>query len=329
MGTYDFVKTTGRDKYWELMEREKRSVVDPRTGELRRELSRYANCPVCEKSETKPVFMKDGFRYVKCIGCGIVFINPQFDETRLLARYRSLPSQNYWVEVLQTGPQMQYDTKKFRNALQDIEKFVTPGRILDIGCSIGLFLKLARERGWETYGVELNRKARSAAVKLHGLDVYGKPLDELNFENNFFDIITLWEVLEHLQEPRKILIQAHRILRKGGVLVILVPNLDSLAVRIMWERAATFGWGHLWYFTPAALTKMLHSLGYKVFQDSTELGEIDTISNYLQFDDPYIKGKESAIASPYRLSKRLKKDFAEWVVRNNMGYKLRVYARKK
>lgn len=329
MGTYDFVKETGRDKYWALLEKEKKAMIDPRTGELRKDLQHFVDCPVCGKCDSKLVFIKDGFHYNKCLGCGILFINPQLDGTAMKKRYRGAGSQDFWVDVLQTAPQIKYDSKKFRDAVVDLETRIEKGRLLDVGCSIGLFVDIAKRRGWDAHGVELSDKARRVAKAKFGLDLYDKPLEELGLDTGAFDVVTLWEVLEHLQQPREILVQCRRLLRKNGTLVILVPNADSLTVRMLWNRAATFGWGHLWYFTPAALKKMLEKIGFHVYHIGTELGDMDTVSNYLQFDDPYIKGKTASIPSPYRFSKEMKNMLNEWVVRNNLGYKLRVYARKK
>ncbi|MFH1539359.1 MAG: class I SAM-dependent methyltransferase [bacterium] len=329
MGTYDFVKETGRDRYWELLQKEKRAMIDPKTGMLRKDLARRVDCPVCGKCDSQHVFVKDGFNYVKCIKCGILYINPQLDDDALKQRYRGASSQDWWVEVLQTAPQLKYDTKKFRGAVKDLETHAEKGKLLDVGCSIGVFLDIARRRGWDAVGVELGRKARRVAVEKFGLAVHDKPLDELDLEPGSFDVVTLWEVLEHLQEPRKILTQCHRLMKKKGTIVILVPNANSLAVRMLRDRAATFGWGHLWYFTPEALEKMLRDIGFVPYHVGTELGEMDTISNYLQFDDPYIKGKTSNVPSPYKFSKEMKKTMNSWIVRNGLGYKLRVYARKR
>ncbi len=330
MGTYDFVKDTGRDKYWQLKEKEKKMMLDPKTGRLKKEYERYVKCPVCEVDDTSFAFEKDGFTYVKCLKCGMLYINPQLDEAKIISHYRSLPSQDYWVDVLQTPRQLEYDTKKFRGALKELSLFAPTGRILDIGCSLGIFLDLARKAGWDTCGIELNKKARRVAREKFGLDILDKPIQDLDLEDESFDVITLWEVLEHLTQPHEILRESVRLLKPGGMIVILVPNCDSLAVRIMQDKAATFGWGHLWYFTPDSLRTMLEKYNLEIFKVSTELGEMDTLMNYLQFDDPYIgKNVKRQYKSPYLLPEPFKKKLAELICAHNMGYKLRVYAKKK
>jgi SAM-dependent methyltransferase len=330
MGTYDFVKDTGRDKYWRLKEKEKKIMLDPKTGRLRKDLERYVKCPVCKVDDTSFAFEKDGFTYVKCLKCGMLYINPQLDDAKIIAHYRSLPSQDYWVDVLQSPRQLEYDTKKFQGALEELSLFASPGKLLDIGCSLGIFLDLARKDGWDVTGIELNKKARKVAREKYKLDILDKPIQELGLKAESFDVITLWEVLEHLTAPNEILKQSVRLLKPGGMLVILVPNCDSLAVRIMQDKAATFGWGHLWYFSPASLTTMLESHKLQVFKISTELGEMDTLTNYLQFDDPYMgKNVKRRYDSPYLLHDVLKQKLADLICEHNLGYKLRVYAKKK
>jgi len=330
MGTYDFVKETGRDKYWEFMEKEKKMMLDPKTGKLKKSLEKFVKCPVCVIDDASFAFEKDGFSYVRCNSCGMLYTNPQLNEEKIRAQYRSLPSQNYWVDVLQTQRQLKYDTKKFKGALEDISTFADPGRLLDIGCSLGIFLDLARKKGWEIHGVELNERARRVAKEKFRIAPYDRPLEELNLEPESFDVVTMWEVLEHLTDPRRILAQAHRLLKPGGMLVVLVPNCDSFAVRVMHGKAATFGWAHLWYFTPSSLKTLLRQCGYTVFKTSTELGEMDTLTNYFQFDPPYIgKNIKRRYKSPYILDDPLKKKLADFICENNLGYKLRMYARKK
>ena len=330
MGTYDFVKATGRDKYWALKEKEKKFMTDPKTGMLKKEFERRVKCPLCLADDTAPAFVKEGFQYVKCLKCGMLYINPQLDEGKMLSQYRSLPSQSYWVDVLQTPRQLAYDSKKFKKSLDEISLFVKPGKVLDIGCSLGIFLDLARKKGWDVDGIELNTKARKVAEEKFKLKLMGKPIDELNLADESYDLVTLWEVLEHLPDPNDMLNNCRKLLKKGGILVVLVPNCDSLAVRIMHEKCATFGWGHLWYFTPSTLSTLLARHGFEVFKTTTELGEMDTIINYLQFDDPYIgKGVKRKYKSPYLIPDAIKKSLSDQICINNLGYKLHVYARKK
>ncbi|HOO57121.1 MAG TPA: class I SAM-dependent methyltransferase [bacterium] len=330
MATYDFVKQTGRDKYWAMKEKEKSLMLDSKTGMLKKKFERWVKCPVCDVDDTSFAFTKDGFTFVRCNVCGMLYINPQLDEQKILDQYEKLESQLYWVDVLQTPAQLKYDTKKFRGALADIDTFSDPGKLLDVGCSLGIFLDLARKKGWDVTGVELNQRARKVAKKKFGLDLLDKPLNELDLEDESFDVVTLWEVLEHLTDPNSMLDECYRLLKPGGMLVILVPNCDSIAVRIMQDKAATFGWGHLWYFTPDSLCSILKRHGFVPFNVSTELGEMDTLENYFQFDDPYIgKNIKRCYKSPYILSGPIKKQLAEFVCAHNLGYKLRTYARKK
>src|SRR3989338_1865979 len=97
---YQFVKATGRDKYWRSQEQELLDLIDPETNELKKELSRYVRCVVCGSGEHNLAFRKEGFRFVKCCECGLLFVNPQLDESKLIESYSEDESHEKWVDVL-------------------------------------------------------------------------------------------------------------------------------------------------------------------------------------------------------------------------------------
>jgi len=189
---YEFVKQTGRDRFWLAQEKELPDFLDPETGELREDLARYVQCVICGDEKQNLVFKKEGFRYVKCCSCGMVFINPQLDQSRMVANYEKASSHETWVDVLLSPPQQKYDSQeRFGEALRRLEKLYPKnnrGRVLDIGCSIGLFLNLARDRGWDPYGMEINRKAFKHATEVYGIPVDAKLLHEVNYPKEHYQI---------------------------------------------------------------------------------------------------------------------------------------------
>ena len=113
-----------------------------------------------------------------------------------------------------------------------IERFIRKGRILDIGCGRGEFLSLMRERGWEAIGLELNEETARDARNVFGLEVKTGNLVDAQFKESFFDVITMWHVLEHLPDPVQTIDECRRILKPGGLLVIALPHFDSLQAKI-------------------------------------------------------------------------------------------------
>jgi len=121
-----------------------------------------------------------------------------------------------------------------------IVHYIPGGRILDIGCGRGLFVNIMRKAGWSATGIEFNEETASYASAGYGLDVLSGDLTEHEFPDGCFDVISMYHVLEHVVNPQAMVEECRRILRKGGLLVIAVPNLSSLQT-----SAGKKAWFHL------------------------------------------------------------------------------------
>ena len=137
----------------------------------------------------------------------------------------------------------------------------TSGTVLDLGCGTGEFLKIMKASGWETAGVDPSEEWNKRSTDDN--KIYSADLMEVKFEGQSFDVITLWQVLEHLPEPDKYLAEMHRLLKKDGILVLSVPNINSLQAGLGGRR-----WFHLdlprhrWQFVPETVLKMLDKTGF-------------------------------------------------------------------
>ncbi len=330
---YAFVKETGRDRYFKTQDDELTDLVDPSTGELKENLARHIDCVVCGSSKHNLVFKKQGFRFVKCCTCGLLFVNPQLDESQLIHSYKENDSQNQWVDVLLSKAQLEYDSEhRFGEAVRRLEKIYPAskrGRVLDVGCSIGLFLDCMQKKGWQAHGMEINAKAVRHARETFGLTVDEKLLHEVDYKKESFQIISLWGVLEHTSHPDEILRSVHPLLAPGGTLVLLVPNGHSLATRIMRGTAATFGGrNHLWYFSPDTLGRLLDKTGFTLTEKYTQLDQMRELTLYLQGNNPYLPDKPVA-HEEFKIEPELTKTLSKYILDNDLGYKLIVFATKK
>ena len=279
---------TGRDRYFAARERELAGLVDPATGMLAERYAKVVDCPACGSGEWRKLFVKGGFTFVRCERCEVVFSNPQVREELVEEEYRTGGSNDLWVDVLLSERQLAMDRAKFGELLDELEPFRRDGRLLDIGCSIGLFLKLAEERGWRGRGIEFSDRARVYAQEELGLDVIDTPLEEAGYEDGSFDVVALNSVLEHLNEPRRMLAEIRRVLAPGGALYVITPNVDSLACRVLHERAATFdGRNHLVYFSPRTLTRLLEEQGFAVDHIATRVASLQPVLEWLAYRTPY------------------------------------------
>ena len=266
-----FDRATGRDRYFSALAEEVAALVDPATGKLSERFSRVIDCPLCGSSKYAPVFEKAGYTFVRCRSCTFVFANPQVDEASVLERYHGMRSAELWAEVLLSERQQELDRGKFAAILDELEPYRGGGRLLDVGCSIGLFLDLARDRGWNGTGIEFGELALRHARDVLGLDVRDVPLEDAGFEDASFDVVSVLSVLEHTTDPRSLVREIARVLRPGGTVYAITPNVESLACRILHERSATFdGRNHLVYFSPRTLGDLFRREGFEVVETSTK-----------------------------------------------------------
>jgi 2-polyprenyl-3-methyl-5-hydroxy-6-metoxy-1,4-benzoquinol methylase len=158
----------------------------------------------------------------------------------------------------------------FRRYLKEIAKNgQQKGTMLDVGAATGFFLDIARSEGWETYGIELSRYAAEVA-RGKGLRVSAGTTDDCDFPPGFFDVVTAWDVIEHMPKPLAELEKIHNLLKPGGLLVINTPDSGCMLARLLGKR-----WHlvvppeHLNLFHRRSLKVALEKVGYSVIQRTT------------------------------------------------------------
>ena len=146
-----------------------------------------------------------------------------------------------------------------------IAKHVKLGRILDIGCGRGLFLNVMRLGGWSVIGTELNEETASYATKVYGLEILPGDLVQYQLPRESLDAININHVLEHLKNPREVLMECRRLLRRGGLLVISVPDFRSLQFSVGKENWFFLDLPfHLFHFTEEGLKDLLKKNGFSI-----------------------------------------------------------------
>jgi 2-polyprenyl-3-methyl-5-hydroxy-6-metoxy-1,4-benzoquinol methylase len=162
--------------------------------------------------------------------------------------------------------------ESFRRALARLERqglARPPGKLLEIGSSVGLFLDEARGAGWHAVGIEPSRWAAESA-RARDLDVFNGTLEEFEAGNGGFDVITSWDVWEHLDDPMGALARTYELLKPGGVFVFTTINLGGLGRRLFRGRWPWFMRMHLHYFTPRSIARMLEGAGFELVSTTTE-----------------------------------------------------------
>lgn len=196
---------------------------------------------------------------VECNHCGLVYANPRWPSEVVLDAYTAVEDDTYVEERI--GREL-----TFRRHLRDLERIIGPadGRaLLDVGAYIGVFVEVANADGWRAQGVEPSQWA-SAEARRRGLDVYTGTLASTHLPDESFDVVTLWDVIEHFADPAAELEQARRLLRPGGWLVIHTMDIDTPVARLMGRRWPWLMDMHLYFFSARTLGQMLTDHGYEV-----------------------------------------------------------------
>lgn len=208
------------------------------------------------------------FRVVKCSACGLIYLNPRPTRAKIGNYY---PKESYWGRDVAVNP-TNADFKKEREyAFGPIYDFVmkhkNKGSILDIGAGTGTFLSNFKELGWKVDGVELSNDAVKFSKKIFKIKLKIGDFFDHSFQTNYYDVATLNNALEHLYNPLETLKRAHKLLKKNGMIIITVPNVDSLGLKIFGKRwHAIQPPRHLYHFSEKTLNEMLNKSGFKTIR---------------------------------------------------------------
>lgn len=156
-----------------------------------------------------------------------------------------------------------YDEERFGLELETLGRLTRVGKILDVGCATGNFLYYAKKRGWQVYGFDVSEFAVRCTQERTNATVATGSLGPGTFPEEFFDVVTLHHVLEHIEDPRAFLNDSLLpLLKHDGIVLIEVPNFSSLEARVLrgeWQDLRPEQ--HLWHFTPKALKAILKGVG--------------------------------------------------------------------
>ncbi len=194
------------------------------------------------------------FALVRCSSCSMVYADPRPTGDVLRRIYRGLDDSDYTSSEDER-------VVVFHDEVELLGRQVSPpGRLLDVGCARGYFLDAAASAGWRTYGVEVSEAAASAAAA-KGHDVVLGDLSDAAWPDSYFRVVTMWDVLEHLDSPRLALTEVSRLLEPGGIALVMTPDLSSAVSRSLGERWWSMVEMHLHYFTPRTLGRLLALCG--------------------------------------------------------------------
>ena len=248
---------------------------------------------------------------LECLECGLVAIKNIPEHNELKQIYEQVIDPLYIEEK-----ENRYLT--FSKVIKDVQKYTIRGKLLDIGCYCGYFLDIARDVGFEVQGLELSKWA-SDQTSERGHVVHTNTLSNLDLEDHF-DLITMWDVIEHFSDPRAELKEINRLLIRDGYLFLSTINVRSIVARLMGQRWPWFMDMHIYYFDPNTINRILKEEGFRVL----------AIKNYTHYisSNYFIKKLAHISHSAEEVLKAFQSLVGEFQIPFNLGDNMMVVAKK-
>jgi SAM-dependent methyltransferase len=232
----------------------------------------WSDCPLCGSDRRETLWIgrdrllgRPGeFPVVQCLECSFVYLYPRPAPESLSSFY---PDDYFPLQAGAESPEAIAEAEGLLRRVQGwcARNDKTNTNVLDLGCGTGLFLKMARDAGFQVQGVEMSASAVAVARQVYGLPVEQGDIGSVELPAESFDVVTMWHVLEHLPEPVTALRRVHRLLNPGGLLLFALPNIDSYEARTYRRRWYSLDAPrHLGHFSPATAERAVTDAGFRL-----------------------------------------------------------------
>jgi 2-polyprenyl-3-methyl-5-hydroxy-6-metoxy-1,4-benzoquinol methylase len=259
------------------------------------------NCPLCGSEQSTLIYReRKSIGIVRCKECNLIYTNPRAIEAE----------QNYFgdADVFFQEARLVFNEKKthhrdknYEFELEHILKYKPSGTLLDIGSNMGFFLRKAKQKGFDTLGVEPAPALAEIAKREFGLKIKNSFFKKDYFEPNSFDVVTMIDVLEHVTSPKEILTDVHAVLKDDGILCVKVPNGDYNVLKLklarMLRKEASFdlfdAYEHVVHYTPQTMKQMVEQCGLQIKKVIIPLPIhppvwASLVGHYYQYPSPFI-----------------------------------------
>lgn len=221
-------------------------------------------CPCCDSRKALPAFQKSSVDYFYCVGCGMTFIFPWPDEQALQGHYEDYGQRYYLLDGLKD---FLLSTKHYEREIRIVSRVASKGALLDVGCSVGGFVKAATDLGYDAEGIDISPTSVAVGQAI-GLQVRAGDFLTTTFARKF-DVITMWATLEHLPKPNRYIEHALRQLRPGGTFFASVPNFSGITQRLIGHKDRYVGIDHLNYWTARGFVSYIAGFGLDILGITT------------------------------------------------------------
>ncbi len=271
--------------------------------------SEFHECLLCSSGNLKTLPVYAAFHLVRCRNCGFVFSKKIPSLQQLSDHYKLYPRHNFISPIT---------IKRYEELLEILEPHRKSNRILDVGCGGGFFLAVAKQKGWEVYGTEYSDED-IVICEGKGITMFKGKLNDSPFAAKSFDVITSFEVLEHINNPEDEISKFNELLRDGGIVYLTTPNFNSLNRYLLKAKFNILSYpDHLCYYTAKTINFLfnkhhfskikIQTTGFSItrLKMSMKISDQAVISSVS--DDEVIRNKVEK-SSLLRLSKTLLNSF--------------------
>jgi 2-polyprenyl-3-methyl-5-hydroxy-6-metoxy-1,4-benzoquinol methylase len=278
-------------------------------------------CGFCGNNHYDNYESLEDWNIVKCKGCGFHYTNPRPKLSVLDKYYDS----KYFKDVRHSKKFHNSDgtirktTESYFNRIETIESNIEKrGRLLEIGAARGGFLNVMKDRGWHVDGVEISKDAVGLAKEIYGIDLFLGIYQDFQPKEKF-DVICMYQTLEHVPDPKQILEKSYRLLNEGGLLIVEVPNIKGFDIKKDKDRRYLVYDlpRHLNHFSPKFLVNQMTNMGYEILEVDRYYPQfvLDLINRKKSIKDNVVEDEKSEIS--------MKKNDLP-LLKNNKSWKLRL-----
>lgn len=239
------------------------------------------NCPLCASTNFITWDNVGLYSIDVCQGCGVGLTTPFPDSAEISDTNTTIYNVDQRISIYLNL--RKYLERRYRRQLKRIRLCKPSGKLLDVGCSIGLFVNQANLMGFHAEGVELNRACAEFGINAFGVTIHSNLPEPDESIDDGYDVITLFDVLEHVSDPVMFLAKIKRILKPDGLLIVQTPNLDSLMAELLRDKWAWLSPpDHLFHFSSSTLPRLICKAGFKVNNKYTWEPPNDFAGNLLE-----------------------------------------------
>jgi SAM-dependent methyltransferase len=244
-----------------------------------------ATCPICGSTHISPLLTapdrfhlrKEIYNLVGCSFCGGAWLADPPRPAEMGLHY----TEDYHKAIVAAGEGSA--ANRWKDQVKLISLYKKGGTILDLGCSSGGFLSTMKGKDWQLYGIEMEESTAERARATTGAEVFVGDVVEAPFLSASFDVITCFDVLEHVYNPRQFLTKVREWLKPGGIFYAMMPNIDSWEARVF----GTHWYGlelprHLFHFSPKSLRYLMTEIGF------SEVCVITPATSYVERSSRYV-----------------------------------------